>query len=46
MMEFESIVIGSSAVPSLAITVILMIAMPIFFFVYWRKKNKQSISKL
>ena len=42
MTEFENIVIGKSAIPSLAITVILMIAIPIIFFVCWRKKQKQQ----
>ena len=43
MTEFENIVIGKSAIPSLSITVILMIAIPIIFFVCWRKKQKQQI---
>ena len=42
MTEFENIVIGKSAIPSLAITVILMIAIPVIFFIYWRKKHKQQ----
>ena len=42
MTEFDNIVIGSSAIPSLIITVILMIAIPVIFFVYWRKKHKQQ----
>lgn len=42
MTEFEKIVIGNSAVLSLIITVILMIAIPIGFFVFWRKNNKQQ----
>lgn len=42
MTEFENIVIGKSAIPSLAITVILMIAIPVIFFIYWRKKQKQQ----
>ena len=42
MTEFENIVIGKSAIPSLIITVILMIAIPVIFFVYWRKKHKQQ----
>jgi Predicted membrane protein len=40
MTAFEDIVIGKSAIPSLAITVILMIAIPVTFFVYWRRKHK------
>jgi len=42
MTELENIVIGKSAIPSLAITVILMIAIPVIFFVCWRKKQKQQ----
>ena len=42
MRSFENIVIGKSAIPSLAITVILMIAIPVIFFVHWRKKHKQQ----
>ena len=40
MTEFESIVIGKSAIPSLAVTVILMIAIPVIFFVYWRRRHQ------
>ncbi len=42
MSELENIIIGKSAVPSLIITVILMIAIPVIFFIYWRKKQKQQ----
>lgn len=42
MTKFENIVIGKSTIPSLIITVILMIAIPVIFFVYWRKKHKQQ----
>ncbi len=42
MKEFENIVIGPSAVPSLIITVFLMIAIPVTFFIYWRRKHKQE----
>ncbi len=42
MTEFENIVIGKSSVPSLAITVILMIAIPVVFFIYWRRKHKEQ----
>ena len=42
MTEFENIVIGKSAIPSLAITVILMIAIPVAFFLYWRRKHKEQ----
>ena len=43
MTEFEKIVIGKSSIPSLIITVILMIVIPIAFFIYWRKKHKEQI---
>ena len=42
MSTFENIVIGKSSVPSLIITVILMIAIPAIFFLYWRKRHKQQ----
>ncbi len=42
MSEFENIVIGSTAIPSLVITVILMFLMPVFFLIYWRKNHKQQ----
>ncbi len=42
MTEFENIVIGRSSIPSLIITVILMIAIPAIFFIYWRRKHKQQ----
>ena len=42
MSVFENIVIGKSSVPSLIITVILMIAIPVIFFLYWRKRHKQQ----
>ena len=42
MTEFEKIVIGKSSIPSLIITVILMVAIPVIFFLYWRKKHKQQ----
>ena len=40
MTEFENIVIGKNAVPSLIITVVLMIAIPLCFFIYWRREHK------
>ncbi len=43
MTEFEKIVIGKSAIPSLVLTVILMIAIPVVFFLYWRRKHKDRI---
>ena len=42
MTEFENIVIGRSSIPSLIITVILMTAIPILFFIYWRRKHRQQ----
>ena len=42
MREIENIIIGKSAIPSLIITVILMVAIPVIFFIYWRKNNKQQ----
>ena len=41
MSAFENIVIGKSSIPSLIITVILMIAIPVCFFLYWRRKHKE-----
>ena len=40
MSGFENIAIGKSSIPSLIITVILMIAIPVSFFVFWRVKHK------
>ena len=40
MTEFENIVIGKSSVPSLTVTVIAMIAIPLVFFLCWRGKHK------
>ena len=42
MTEFENIVIGKSTIPLLIVTVILMVAIPVAFFIYWRKKHKQQ----
>ena len=42
MSVFENIVIGKSAVPSLTITVILMIAISVCFFICWRRKHKKQ----
>ena len=41
MTAFENIVIGKSSIPSLIITVILMIAIPVAFFLYWRRRHKE-----
>ncbi len=40
MTAFEDITIGKSSIPSLSVTVILMIAIPVTFFVCWRVKHK------
>ena len=42
MTEFENVVIGRGSIPSLIITVILMIAIPVIFFIYWRRKHKEQ----
>ena len=42
MSVFENIVIGRSAVPSLTITVILMIAISVCFFICWRRKHQEQ----
>ena len=42
MSAFENFVIGKSSIPSLIITVILMIAIPVISFLYWRKRHKQQ----
>ncbi len=42
MTEFENITIGKSSIPSLIITVILMIAIPVCFFICWRRKHKEQ----
>ena len=42
MAELENIVIGRSSIPALSITVILMIAIPVVFFIYWRREHKEQ----
>ena len=42
MTAFEDIAIGKNSIPSLAITVILMIAIPALFFICWRRKHKEQ----
>ena len=42
MSVFENIVISKSAVVSLTITVILMIAIPVCFFICWRRKHREQ----
>ena len=40
MTAFEGIVIGQSSIPSLSITVLLMTAIPVVFFLRWRRKHQ------
>ena len=40
MKAFEDIVIGKSSIPALGITVFLMLALPVCFFLYWLKSHK------
>ena len=42
MKEFENIVIGKSSIPALVISIILMTAIPIVIFIYWRVKHKEK----
>ena len=42
MTEIKNIVIGRSSVPALIITIILMIVIPVLFFIYWRRKHKEQ----
>ena len=42
MKAFENIVIGKSSIPSLAITVFLMVVIPVVFFIWWRKNHKEQ----
>ena len=46
MTEFENIVIGKSSVPALAITVVLMLAIPVGFFLCWYRKHKEQVNIL
>ena len=41
MSAFEDIVIGKTSIPSLIITVILMIVLPVCCFIFWRRKHKE-----
>ena len=41
MTEFAKIVIGESSIPALIISILLMIAIPVLFFVCWRRKHKE-----
>ncbi len=40
MTAFESIVVEKSSIPALIITVILMLAIPVGCFLFWRKRHK------
>lgn len=42
MSAFENIVVGNASIPSLVITVILMIIIPVSFFICWRAKHKEQ----
>ncbi len=42
MTEFENIVISESCIPSIIITIIMMIAIPVVFFLYWRRRHKEQ----
>ena len=42
MTEFEKIAIGKSSIPSLTVTVILMAAISVVSFLYWRRKHKEQ----
>ena len=44
MKEFENITIGKNSIPALIITVLLMIAIPVIFFICWRRKHKEQTS--
>lgn len=42
MTALNNIVIGKSSIPSLIITIVLMIAIPIASFICWRRKHRQE----
>ena len=42
MTEFDTIVMGKSSIPSLAMTAVLMIAIPVVFFLVWRGKHREQ----
>jgi uncharacterized membrane protein YhfC len=46
MTEFENIVIGKSSVPALAVTVVLLPAIPVGIFLYWFIKHKARVNIL
>ena len=39
---FENIVVGGSSVPSLIVTILLIIAIPVVFFLFWRRRHKEQ----
>ena len=45
MTDIESIVIGKSAIPALIVTVILMLVIPVVFFICRRKEHRQQTKK-
>ena len=45
MTELEQIVVGRSSIPALTLTVLLMIAIPVAFFLYWRRKHRERIKR-
>ena len=46
MAEFENIVFGKSSVPALGVTVVLMLAIPVGFFIFWYKRHKAQVNIL
>ena len=42
MKELETICVDYRSIPSLAVTVVLMIVIPVGFFLYWRRKHKEQ----
>ena len=40
MAELENAVIGKSSIPALSLTVLLMVAIPVLFFLIWRRKHR------
>ena len=39
MKELENVVVGAGSIPSLVITIVFMIAIPVFSLVFWRRKH-------
>lgn len=42
MKVFENIVVGKNSIPSLVITVILMVAIPVASFIFWRIRHRKE----